>query len=74
MSVYSLLTPFLLQLTPLLPQLLQDKIPTLLHEPLRRAGSTTNANGIDTLQPIEIDFVDILYMVTIGVHSLTLFE
>ena len=45
-----------------------------LHEPLGRAGGTTNANRLDTFEPFQVDFAGIFYQVAIGIHAPTLIE
>lgn len=50
----------------------KNVVATFLHEPLWRTGGTTYPNGLHTLKPVEIYLIHILYLITIGIYTLTL--
>ena len=53
---------------------LEDGVAALLHEPARGAGGTADADGLDVLQPLGLDFLGILDEVAVGVDAQTLVE
>ena len=52
----------------------KDGIATLLHQPTGGAGGSTDANGLDALQPLRLNLTGVFYQMAVGVHAQALVE
>ena len=50
------------------------RVAALLHEPLRGAGGTTDADAVDALEPLGVYLFRPFYEVTVGIYTLSLVE
>ena len=47
----------------------KDGIATLLHQPTGSTGGTTDANGLNALQPLRLYLTGIFDQMAVGVHT-----
>ena len=52
----------------------KDGIAALLHQPTGGAGGTTDADGLDALQPLRLNLTGVFYQMAVGVHAQALVE
>ena len=54
--------------------MVEDIIPTLLHQPFGRAGSTADSYRLHIARPVHVNLLCTLYAMAIGVHTQALIE